>query len=390
MNNLIKSFTDAFFSRYIVYTKIFQWFNVKSSSYMGKKISNLLGVFTDKAPFVDSDIDRDAIKTLKKQAVSLGYDLDLSEIPLNSGTISLVFKGVMRRGDEVKNIAVKIQRTGIVLKVKNALETVDFILGLMNYIPYLKTANIRESFTDSIDCLSMQTDFANEINNIELVYKALKNYKKAKVVYVYRELCSDTCIVMNFIEGKSLLELSSDEKKLYIEPCASVTAFMNFKKFINHLDIHPGNILFVNENGCHKVCFLDMGMIMRTNIDETECLFEFVMLVYSDTTLDKICQFLINYKEVLVYNPDKIQDFISFIKLNYQKHSILKNKDIQSITMDISYLIYSLKGNGLVINKSFNKLIVGFVSFLGTFSNLDSDGVFRKIIVEKLNSYVFK
>lgn len=378
-----------FFSRYIVYTKIFQWFNLKSTNWIGQQISCFMNDFTNKAPFIESDIDRLSIARLKEKSFNLGYNLEVDNLPLNAGTISLVFRGKLTKDNTTKDVVIKILRNGIVAKIDEALKTADWFFGILNYIPILGTINIRESFNDARENLVDQTDFATEIKNIEYVHKSLKNYKKAKTVYVYRELCSDTCIIMDFVNGKSMSELTDEEKRKFIEPCAATAIFMNYKKMIFHLDMHPGNILFVEENGEHKVCYLDMGMIMKTTIPESEFLFNFMMTVYSNSTLDELCEFIDRYKNVIVDNSEKIHILIEELKNDQSNQYLFSKKDPTSISLDISKLIYVIRSKGFIISKSFNKLLIGVVSFLGLFSNLDSEGLFRGMMVDKLKTYSY-
>ena len=111
----------------ILYVKIFQAF-AHNNNLIDETTNNNLLKFTNKAPWKYNDINfYNLIKVCEK------YDIVLRtgfERPINSGMISLVFKG-NRRSDN-KDIIIKIKRVNIEKKLSQAIVNLQFFVDLLS------------------------------------------------------------------------------------------------------------------------------------------------------------------------------------------------------------------------------------------------------------------
>jgi predicted unusual protein kinase regulating ubiquinone biosynthesis (AarF/ABC1/UbiB family) len=114
----------------ILYVKVFQAVAL-NNSLIDDKINNKLLKFTDNAPWNYSDINlEELIEVTDKYNIILH---DGFEKPINSGMISLVFKGYKR--DTETPVIIKMKRKNIDSKLNNAIENLQFFMSIMNLIP---------------------------------------------------------------------------------------------------------------------------------------------------------------------------------------------------------------------------------------------------------------
>src|ERR1700722_7189580 len=126
MFSIIRNILNLLISHFIIYTKIIQWLNIENEGYIGKIIFNYLKIFINKEPFFDSDIINMALFKLTNK----GFVID--KIPINSGTISLVYIGYL---NNIK-YAIKIKRNNIEIRVKNVFATLKFFSKFVDMLGY--------------------------------------------------------------------------------------------------------------------------------------------------------------------------------------------------------------------------------------------------------------
>lgn len=95
--------------------------------------------------------------------------------PINSGTVSLVFKGRLNNTP----IAIKMLRNDIKNKIIDCLNITEYIINILKNLSWLFNYNIKiTNITNNIqECLIEQCDFIKEVDNLELFYDVYKNQK---------------------------------------------------------------------------------------------------------------------------------------------------------------------------------------------------------------------
>lgn len=368
---------DALFSKYIVYTKVFQWLSF--SPFM----SSFLRRFTDMAPYIQDDIDSDSLNDLKTIASNDNSELDITPLPINSGTLALVFGGKFTKDGHSKYVAIKVLRKGIRQKIKTAIETVEFICMLLKHIPYINKFNFHKLIIDVKTDLLLQVDFKNETNNIKYVYQMCKKHKRINQQQTIDFLCTENCITMDFMEGGNILSFTKDEQESFIDSMVSSFVHLTFKKQIFHLDSHAGNILFNKEN--MKITFLDLGMMMKMSIIESNFLYDFVVILYDDFDKNQAMMLFSKYSFLISKNEQKVELILGEI---FDKHQYLfKSKKIRDLCNDITVLLYNLDTSVNELNPLINKLFVGLISFLGVCEIMDGDDMkFKKSLLKFMAS----
>lgn len=194
--------------------------------------------------------------------------------PVGSASVSQVHKAILSNGDVV---AIKVKRSDVVAQlhsdirfIKKCMKLFGRIFGFTNYIGGSSALNYYEQW------IMQETDFINEANNIEKYTRFADsvNHKvtgACKIVLpkLYRELCNDNIIVMEFINSPTMSKIDSsdnivDALNSYVS--LSMYALLRGQNVIFHGDPHAGNI-YIDKYG--NIGFLDMGLIFELTSEES-------------------------------------------------------------------------------------------------------------------------
>ena len=115
----------------IFYTKLIQW--ISDNNVHNEEISNYIKIFTNNVKYNQSDIDYKSLLELNLIAHNNGDKLVITDlIPINSGTISLVFKGLLND----KPIVIKLLRKDINKTLKESVDLDNSIPRKVTTITY--------------------------------------------------------------------------------------------------------------------------------------------------------------------------------------------------------------------------------------------------------------
>ena len=159
--NFIENLTQKLASINILYVKVFQAIAL-NNSLIDDKINNKLLKFTDNAPWNYSDIRfHELIEITNDNNITLN---DGYEMPMNSGMISLVFRGF--KWDTKQKVIIKMKRNNIEKKLNAAIENLQAFMYILSFIPLIKKYQITEVVNKNIDIIRHQTNFSQEIDNM--------------------------------------------------------------------------------------------------------------------------------------------------------------------------------------------------------------------------------
>jgi len=275
-NRFIISLARSLSKENIFYGKMIQAISSNTVLMNDELIERLL-YFTNNVDFDKNDIDIEVIESLNEYSKKRGYDIqNLNYLtPINSGLISLVY--LVKLND--KYVIVKLKRKNIYKLFNDAFENISVLIKMFDYMKYTNNLNIHKIFNENKKLLLEQLDFENEVENIKLFNKKYKNVDYIVIPEVYEEftLMNNNLIVMEYIEGKNISQLTLVEKEIYS------TQLINFglKCFlidgIYHADLHPGNIIFIQDtNSCYKIGIIDFGLVGKLSREEQEIFYLFV------------------------------------------------------------------------------------------------------------------
>ena len=368
----------------IYYVKIFQWQLMDTVN--NTELHDFFIEFTNNVAYTDKDIDIDSLNNLIWFAKTNNDILTIDSFtPINSGTIALVFKGKLNDTE----IVIKMLRKDIENDILKCLNTIKTIINALHYIPFIYNLTFNDSIVLNLkNCLIDQCDFLKEIKNNDLFFNNYKKSKNIVIPKVYKEytIYDNKIIIMDFLAGKNINQLNSEELEIYHSIFNKYQMSSLLVKKIIHCDLHSGNILFIKSDDVYKIGLIDFGICKKMNDfeynfinnlifalmnNDYECVFTVLIenLIENSENIDKntilylVEKLLDLYKQgVLLKNGYlKHSDFNIIIKFvsDYNKYLSIR-KDICEIFLNTisSFNVLSLLSNNIPLHEIYNKFII--------------------------------
>ena len=192
--------------------------------------------------------------------VSMTFE-SLDQTPLAAASIAQVHKGTLKTGEKV---AVKVRRPGI---HRIIAEDMDLLKAVATHfhvtIPELSRFNLPGFIEEFGRSLHAEMDFVNEVSNIERFRRNFEDEARVTAPQVYREHCTGSVIVMEFIDGWKVTDTAAWEAQgIAAKDLAEIGTLIMLRSVFEHrffhADPHPGN-LFVLPGP--RICMVDFGMM---------------------------------------------------------------------------------------------------------------------------------
>lgn len=283
-DDCVKSIIYKLAKQNILYVKIFQALALNNDFGFINDETFFLK-FADNAPWTTDDIDYD---TLREIEVEQCITIENNFTPINSGMISLVFKGVRNNTNtntKDQAFVIKMKRNNIENILNDGIEKLLFCLYLCSFIPIINNYKISEVIHKNIDLIRHQTNFELELQQMQQTKHNCRRLKYITIPQGFPEVTEKwpNVIMMEYIQGKTIKDIDPEDNERYailILKFVLVTLFMNGQC---HGDLHTGNILFIKELESelnddynkkqkykYKICILDFGIIYKmTKLNET-------------------------------------------------------------------------------------------------------------------------
>jgi predicted unusual protein kinase regulating ubiquinone biosynthesis (AarF/ABC1/UbiB family) len=279
----IDRITSRLASINILYVKVFQAFAL-NNSLVDDKMNNKLLKFTDNAPWSYSDIDFSELIEITDR-----YNLKLEEgfeLPINAGMISLVFKAYEEDISKDKEVIIKIKRKNIEKTLNRAIENLQFCLYILSFIPLLNKYQIVDVINNNIEIVRHQTNFLEEVYNMQLISENCKNLKYIKIPNAKRHITEEypNVIVMDFIEGMKINQIEPEDYDFFAKQVIKFGITTTVIHGVAHGDLHSGNILFIkdksDEKYPHKLGIIDFGIIYKVGNDYKNLMIDIVTQIF--------------------------------------------------------------------------------------------------------------
>jgi predicted unusual protein kinase regulating ubiquinone biosynthesis (AarF/ABC1/UbiB family) len=241
------------------------------------KTNNKLLKFTDNAPWSQQDLDPDTLIKLEDEYNILFKD---GFEPINSGMISLVFKGY-KRTPENEVVIIKIKRKNIEETLDDAIEKLLFFIYILSFIPIVNKYHIPQTVKKNISIIRQQTNFSTEIQNMAKIKYNCRNLKYVKIPCANAEVTEKypNVIFMEYINGMSINRVLEEDYEAFAKQVLKFGLVTTLIHGVSHGDLHCGNVLFIkdedDEKYKYKVGVLDFGIIYEADPDFKQSLLEF-------------------------------------------------------------------------------------------------------------------
>jgi ubiquinone biosynthesis protein len=362
------------------YIKIFQW-QLQDTYMNDNELDEFFTNFTNNVPYNNSQINRQLIFDIILFARQNNYELTIENhfLPVNSGTIALVWKGKLNN----KNVAIKIIRNNIINEIKHCVNTTCFLIDLIRFVSfgYFDNTSFINIIRENESKLLEQCNFSNEAENIDLFYNIYKNSDTIVIPKVYREFTeyNNTVLIMDFIDGKHANQLTNEEK---IKFAPVYNFFYNdsiFAKNICHSDLHIGNVVFIKTaDNIYKIGIYDFGLVYKLTKQESKKLFKLLTML-SNKNRRGIIETLVDF---------------SMASENKEKRDLLVEclltKDIffENISIDFKQINIIFKEgfkHNLLVNKNSSAILLSFISSI-YLSKIFAD---NKSIAKTFKNYLY-
>lgn len=211
----------------------------------------------DQVKSFDASTAKDILREELNQPLEEIFNEFQSE-PIAAASLSQVHKARLQSGEEV---AVKIRRPGIADQIKLDISILEDIAGSLEnrmhqgwvYHPKLMVEEFKQTILDEID-------FTNEAHNYRKFSENLAELEYAHVPYVHWDYVTDKVIVMEFMEGVKVSEVSGEkyDKRKIARRGSEIVLKQIYEDGFFHGDPHPAN-LFVQPPA--DIVLLDVGMV---------------------------------------------------------------------------------------------------------------------------------
>ena len=246
----------------ILYVKIFQAI-ASNNSLIDEKTNHELLKFTDNAPWNINDIRIEELIEICEK-----YDLAIKdgfEKPINSGMISLVYKA-FKRSDNTP-VIIKMKRNNIENQLNNAIENLQSFMYLLSFIPIIHQYQISNEVSKNIEIIRHQTNFNEEVDNINKIRNNCKHLKYVKIPEVFLDATNENSnfILMEYIDGKKIHEINEEDYYGFSKVVLKFGVLTTVVHGVAHGDLHSGNILFIKDENDKKypckIGVIDFGII---------------------------------------------------------------------------------------------------------------------------------
>lgn len=292
----------------LFFIKLLQWVFDESEN-NDNELKQLFKNFGDNVYFDENEKCIENLNRLQYYLKCQDNNLEIDNNPINSGTIALVFKGYYNN----KEIIIKQLRPNIKERLNESIDLMLFIGYIISFIPSFSTLQIYDIMQNNKENLISQIDFKQEVINIKEFSQKNKN-KNIVIPYVYEEITNifNNVILMEFLNGSNVYNIPNDKAVKYIPAYNRLLIDSLLVNGIFHADLHPGNVIFMDES---KLGLIDFGYVIRIEKELCKKIFTFYNLIFNKKlkklakfTIEEICE---NNKNHVIMETEEVYECLN-------------------------------------------------------------------------------
>jgi ubiquinone biosynthesis protein len=184
----------------------------------------------------------------------------IQEMPLGSASLAQAHVAILNNGDEV---VIKMLKPGTREFITTDSKILRGIAGILEI--FRPNIQPRAMISEFCDYTNREVDFRLEANNAIEFARNFADHDNVKFPEVYKQYSNADMLVMEFIKGmkpdeKAAAMFTEEQKAKIVDIGAFAIIKMLYNDGFFHADLHPANLLIINENQC---AFIDLGMVGR-------------------------------------------------------------------------------------------------------------------------------
>lgn len=228
------------------------------TDFLDEEVTKELSRLYDKSSVIDGDRYFELVQENLQQPVKKVFS-KIIKTPLASASIAQVHYAVLASGEQV---VIKLLKPGVRKLVALDCRIIKRIGFYLNFL--FPTYQPKAVFNEVAIATQNETDLTKELSNIEQFRKNFEESEQVGFPKPYQTYSNENMLVLEYIEGFKPSEYVkkqtvSRETRAHIADIGiGALIQMFFKDGFFHADLHPGNLLILNDNQC---VFIDMGMV---------------------------------------------------------------------------------------------------------------------------------
>jgi ubiquinone biosynthesis protein len=235
------------------------------------------------------------------------YFIEIEEKPLAAGSLSQVFKAILKTGEKV---ILKIKRDNIREIIESDLLMMKYLVKqLENYNAEVRKLNLIEVLKTFEKSIHSELSLLNESGNIERFGKNFANAGNICVPKIYRELSNNNMLCMDFMDGIKVTDIEKlKQNGIELKTVARQVMDLYLTQVLDHgffhADPHAGNIVVLHDG---RLAFIDFGTmvsLMPSDKENLEDLILFLIRKKPEKFVSTIKKIAVDYS---VQNEDKLK-----------------------------------------------------------------------------------
>ncbi|MCB0502731.1 MAG: AarF/ABC1/UbiB kinase family protein [Bacteroidetes bacterium] len=230
------------------------------SDLLPRSITDELALLFDKLTVIDYDQFEQLVEENLNMPVSVVFN-KIVTTPLASASIAQVHLATLKNGEDV---VIKLLKPGTRELILTDSKIIRRVGSFLEY--FIPRTQPKKMLNEFCEYTSKEVNFKLEADN---AIEFANNFSKHSTVVfpkIYRQYSNENMIVMEFLKGvkPDAYAQKEDVTEEMRAKVADIGAFAIIKMIYNdgffHADLHPGNLLILDENKC---AFIDLGMVGR-------------------------------------------------------------------------------------------------------------------------------
>jgi ubiquinone biosynthesis protein len=295
----------------------------------------------DKVPTVPFEEIREVLKNnLPRPLPELVEFID--EKPLASASIAQVHEARLIGG---KRVVLKVQRPGIRKLIAADLSIMESIVSIIeSRFPKYQVYQPRELVKMFEDSITEELSFQMEANNVKQFQVMFRDNDDVFIPAVYRELCSDTVLCLEYVGGYKITDLENLKAfNITGEELALRGIRLYFEQIFEHgffhADPHPGNI-YVLKDG--RIAFLDFGMVGRV-IEKDKVTFAQILLSMYDRDVQGLKKAIMKFSTGMSKEKERELEYDIMYFLRHYSSIAIEDIDGAEVMQGLNALFFDYK-----------------------------------------------
>jgi predicted unusual protein kinase regulating ubiquinone biosynthesis (AarF/ABC1/UbiB family) len=238
-----------------------------------------------------------------------------------------------------------MKRNNIENRLHDAIINLNTFIYILSFIPIFHKYQISNVISKNIQIIRHQTNFNEEVNNINKIKNNCNLLKYIIIPEVYSEITDryPNFILMEYIHGNKISNIDASDYYAFSKIILKFGIITTLIHGAAHGDLHSGNILFIkDENDIkypYKIGVIDFGLIYNIDPSFKNWFFDFIINLFKrtpeETVIKLINSGIVDPPNIINYIPKEHYENIISIGTNNNMTFLnsLKRDNIQTINL---------------------------------------------------------